>query len=80
MSRYLLIRLVLFGMLAVLCALVVTDEMFLLAGLLGIGAVFTGGQLLDRKGTKRRALRRLAQTIPDTEQTKAAALSARRVR
>lgn len=58
LSRYLLIRLALFGTLAVLCALAVTDGMFFLAGLLGIGTVFTGGQLLDRKGTKSRELRR----------------------
>ena len=43
LSRY-LIRFVLFGTLAVLCALAVTDGMFFLAGLLGIGAVFTDGQ------------------------------------
>ena len=61
MSRYLLIRLALFGTLTVLCALAVTDGMFFLAGLLGIGAVFTGVQLLDRKGTKRSELRRWAR-------------------
>jgi hypothetical protein len=61
LSRYLLIRLALFGTLAVLCALAVTDGMFFLAGLLGIGAVFTGGQLLDRKGTKRTELHRWAR-------------------
>jgi hypothetical protein len=58
LSGYLLIRLAHFATLAVLCALAVTDGMFFLAGLLGIGAVFTGGQLLDRKGTKRSELRR----------------------
>jgi len=61
LSRYLLIRLALFGTLTVLCALAVTDGMFFLAGLLGIGAVFTGVQLLDRKGTKRSELRRWAR-------------------
>ena len=44
MSRYLLIRLVLFATFAVLCALAVTDGMFFLAGLVGIGAVFTSWQ------------------------------------
>ena len=44
LSRYFLIPLALFGTLAVLCALAVADGMFFLAGLLGIGAVFTDGQ------------------------------------
>jgi hypothetical protein len=60
LSRY-LIRFVLFGTLALLCALAVTDGAFFLAALLGIGAVFTGGRLLDRKGNKRRELRRWAR-------------------
>ena len=45
LSRY-LIRFVLFGTLALLCALAVTDGAFFLAALLGIGAVFAGGRLL----------------------------------
>jgi hypothetical protein len=49
-----LIRFVLFGMLAVLCALALTDGAFFLASLLSIGAVFTGGRLLDREGNRRR--------------------------
>jgi hypothetical protein len=60
LSRH-LIRFVLFGTLALLCALAVTDGAFFLAALLGIGAVFTGGRLLDRKGNKRRELRRWAR-------------------
>jgi hypothetical protein len=60
LSRY-LIRLVLFGTLAVLCALAATDGAFFLAGLSGIGAVFTGRRLLDREGNRRRELRRWAR-------------------
>jgi len=56
-----LIRFVLFGTLAVLCALAVTGGAFFLAGLLGIGAVFTGRPLLDRKETRRRELSRWAR-------------------
>jgi len=37
-----LIRIVLFGTLAVLCVLAVTNGVFFLAGLLGMGAVFKG--------------------------------------
>ena len=54
-------RIVLFGTLAVLCALAVTDGAYLLAAFLGIGAVFTGGRLLDRKGSRHRELRRWAR-------------------
>ena len=60
LSRY-VIRFVLFGTLAVLCALAVTNGAYLLAGLLGIGAVFTGRRLLDREGNRRRELRRWAR-------------------
>ena len=55
-----LIRFVLFGTLAVLCTLAVTDGAYILAGLLGMGAVFTGRRLVDRKGTRRRELWRWA--------------------
>src|SRR5918998_371477 len=54
-------RIVLFGTLAVLCALAVTDGAYLLAALLGIGAVFTGGCLLDREGNRRKELWRWAR-------------------
>jgi hypothetical protein len=53
LSRY-LIRFVLFGTLAVLCALAVVNGAYLLAGLLGIGATYTGRRLLDREGNRRR--------------------------
>ena len=55
LSRY-LIRFVLFGTLAVLCALAVADGAIFLAGLLGIGAIFTARRLLDRQGNRRREL------------------------
>ena len=51
--RYLL-RFVLFGSLAVLCALAVADGAFFLAALWGIGAALTGSRLLDREGNRRR--------------------------
>src|SRR5215204_831622 len=60
LSRY-VIRFVLFGTLAVLCALSVTDGAYLLAALLGSGAIFTGRHLLDREGNRRRELRRWAR-------------------
>jgi hypothetical protein len=60
LSRY-LVRFVLFGMLAVLCALAVTEGAYVLAALLGIGAVFTGRHLLDREGTRRAELWRWAR-------------------
>ena len=60
LARY-LIRFVLFGTLAVLCALSVTDGAYLLAALLGSGAIFTGRHLLDREGNRRRELRRWAR-------------------
>ena len=56
-----LIRIVLFGTLAVLCVLAVTNGVFFLAGLLGMGAVFKGKRLLDRKGIRRRELWRWAR-------------------
>ena len=55
LSRH-LSQLVLFGTLALLCVLAVADGAFFLAALLGIGAVFTGGRLLDREGNRRREL------------------------
>lgn len=58
--RYLL-RFVLFGALAVLCALAVADGAFFLAALSGIGAALTGSRLLDREGNRRRALHRWAR-------------------
>jgi hypothetical protein len=60
LSRY-LIRFVLFGTLAVLCALAVTNGAFFLAALSGMGAVFTGRRLLDREGNRRKELRRQAR-------------------
>ena len=44
-----------------LCALAVTDGAYLLAALLGIGAVFTGGRLLDREENRRKELWRRAR-------------------
>jgi hypothetical protein len=60
LSRY-LIRFVLFGTLAVLCTLAVTDGAYLLAVLLGSGAIFTGRPLLDREGNRRKELWRWAR-------------------
>ena len=60
MSRH-LSRLVLFGTLALLCVLAVADGAYFLAALLGIGAVFTGGRLLDRERNRRRELWRWAR-------------------
>ncbi|HSK83575.1 MAG TPA: hypothetical protein VK902_09280, partial [Rubrobacter sp.] len=54
-------RIVLFGMFAVLCALAVVDGAYFVAALLGTVAVFTGTPLLDRKGAKRRELWRCAR-------------------
>jgi hypothetical protein len=59
-SEY-LIRLVLFGTLAVLCALAVVDGAYFLAALAGIGATFTGRRLLDREGNRRKELWRAAR-------------------
>ena len=56
-----LIRFVLFGTLAILCTLAVANGAYFLAGLLGIGAAFTGRRLLDREGARRRELRRWAR-------------------
>jgi hypothetical protein len=55
------LRFVLLGTLAVLCALAVADGAFLLAALSGVGAVLTGRRLLDREGNRRRELRRWAR-------------------
>jgi hypothetical protein len=60
LSRH-LIRFVLFGTLAVLCALAVTEGAYLLAALLGSGAIFTGRRLLDREGNRRKELWRWAR-------------------
>ena len=51
-------RLVLIGTLALLCALAVADEAYFLAGVLGIGAAFTGGHLLGREGSRRPTTKR----------------------
>jgi hypothetical protein len=56
-----LLRIVLFGTLAVLCALAVADGALFLAALSGVGAVLTGRRLLDREGNRRRELRRWAR-------------------
>jgi hypothetical protein len=56
-----LLRFVLFGALAVLCALAVVDGAFFLAALSGAGAVLTGRRLLDREGNRRRELHRWAR-------------------
>jgi hypothetical protein len=48
--RYLL-RIVLFGTLALLCALAVADGALFLAALAGVGAVLTGSRVLDRRVT-----------------------------
>jgi len=60
LSRY-VIRFVLFGTLALLCVLAVTDGAYLLAALLGSGAIFTGRPLLDREGNRRAELWRWAR-------------------
>jgi hypothetical protein len=56
-----LLRIVLFGMLAVLCALAVADGALFLAALAGVGAVLTGSRVLDRAGDRRRELQRWAR-------------------
>jgi hypothetical protein len=58
--RYLL-RIVLFGTLALLCALAVADGALFLAALAGVGAVLTGSRVLDRAGDRRRELQRWAR-------------------
>jgi hypothetical protein len=60
LSRY-LIRLALFGALAVVCALAVTDGAYVMGALLGIGAAFAGRPLLDLKGIRRKELWRSAR-------------------
>jgi hypothetical protein len=55
------LRIALFGALAVLCALAVADGAFFVAALSGIGAAFTGSRLLDLEGNRRRALHRWAR-------------------
>ena len=56
-----LLRIVLFGTLAVLCALAVADGALFLAALAGVGAVLTGSRVLDRAGDRRRELQRWAR-------------------
>jgi hypothetical protein len=56
-----LLRIVLFGTLAVLCALAVADGAFSLAALSGTGAALIGSRLLDRKGNRQRVLHRWAR-------------------
>ena len=56
-----LLRFVLFGTLAVLCALAVADGAFFLAVLSGSAAILTGSRLLDRKSNRRRELHRWAR-------------------
>jgi hypothetical protein len=55
-----LLRIVLFGTLALLCALAVADGALFLAALAGVGAVLTGSRVLDRAGDRRRELQRWA--------------------
>jgi hypothetical protein len=56
-----LLRIVLFGTLALLCALAVADGALFLAALAGVGAVLTGSRVLDRAGDRRRELQRWAR-------------------
>jgi hypothetical protein len=56
-----LLRFVLFGTLALLCALAVADGAFFLAALSGSAAVLTGSRLLDREGNRRRQLQQWAR-------------------
>ena len=56
-----LLRIVLFGTLAVLCALAVADGAFFLAAFSGSAAVLTGSRLLDREGNRRRPLQQWAR-------------------
>jgi hypothetical protein len=55
------LRIALFGTLAVLCALAVADGAFFVAALWGVGAAFTGSRLLDLEGNRRRELHRWAR-------------------
>jgi hypothetical protein len=56
-----LIRLAPFGAFTGLGALAVVDGSYLLAALLGTGAAYTGKRLLDRRGNRRKELRRRAR-------------------
>jgi hypothetical protein len=56
-----LIRLAPFGAFAGFGTLAVVDGAYVLAGLLGIGAAYTGRRLLDREGSRRKELRRRAR-------------------
>jgi hypothetical protein len=56
-----LLRFVLFGTLAVLCALAVADGAFFLAVISGSAAILTGSRLLDRKSNRQRELHRWAR-------------------
>jgi hypothetical protein len=60
LSSY-LIRLAPFGAFSGLGALAVTDGAYFLAALLGTGAVFSGKRLMDRRGNRRKELRRRAR-------------------
>jgi hypothetical protein len=60
MSGY-LIRLAPFGAFTGFGTLAVIDGAYFLAALLGTGAIVTGKQLLDRKGNRRKELRRRAR-------------------
>jgi hypothetical protein len=56
-----LIRLAPFGAFTGLGTLAVITDAYVLAGLLGVGAAYTGKQLLDRRGSRRKELRRRAR-------------------
>jgi hypothetical protein len=56
-----LIRLAPFGAFAGFGTLAVVDGAYFLAGLLGLGAAYTGKRLLDREGSRRKELRRRAR-------------------
>jgi hypothetical protein len=56
-----LIRLAPFGAFTGFGTLAVITDAYFLAGLLGIGAAYTGKQLLDRRGSRRKELRRRAR-------------------
>ena len=60
LSGYLL-RLAPFGTFTGLGALAVTTDAYLLAGLFGVGAAYSGKRLLDRKGNMRKELTRRAR-------------------
>lgn len=59
-SRH-LTRLIPFGSFSGLAVLAATGDLPVLAGLFGVGAIFTGKRLLDRRGNARRELSRRAR-------------------